>query len=168
MYRARNYLSKVSMRKLYYSYIYPYLIYCIEVWGISLHTHLQKKIVRIMTSSSYYAHTAPIFKDLKILTIDKLIVHRIGITMYKYSNGLLPDVFNTLYIKNSEIHTYSTRSKDLYHVLPETQTFSNISAKIWNSLTVNINVNVTFIKFKESLKLYLLNNTLLINYTKKP
>ena len=46
------------------------------------------------------------------------------------------------------------------------QTFSNISAKIWNSLTVNINVNVTFIKFKESLKLYLLNNTLLINYTK--
>ena len=30
----------------------------------------------------------------------------------------------------------------------------------------NINVNVTFIKFKESLKLYLLNNTLLINYTK--
>ena len=172
MYRARNYLSKVSMRKLYYSYIYPYLIYCIEVWGISPHTHLkpllllQKKIVRIMTFSSYYAHTAPIFKDLKILTIDKLIVHRIGITMYKYSNGLLPDVFNTLYIKNSEIHTYSTRSKDLYHVLPGTQTFSNISAKIWNSLTVNINVNVTFIKFKESLKLYLLNNTLLINYTK--
>ena len=47
-----------------------------------------------------------------------------------------------------------------------TQTFSNISAKIWNSLTVNINGNVTFTKFKESLKLYLLNNTLLINYTK--
>ena len=114
------------MRKSYYSYIYPYLIYCIEVWGISPHTHLkpllllQKKIVKIMTFSSYYAHTAPIFKDLKILTIDKLIVHRIGITMYKYSNGLLPDVFNTLYIKNSEIHTYSTRSKDLYHVLPGT------------------------------------------------
>ena len=81
MYRARNYLSKLSMRKLYYSYIYPYLIYCIEVWGISPHTHLkpllllQKIIVRIMTFSSYYAHTAPIFKDLKILTIDKLIVH---------------------------------------------------------------------------------------------
>ena len=59
---------------------------------------------------------APIFKDLTILTIDMLIVHRIGITMYKYSSGFLPDVFNTLYIKNSEIHTYSTRSKDLYHI----------------------------------------------------
>ena len=172
MYRARKYLSKLSMRKLYYSYIYPYLIYCIEVWGISPHTHLkpllllQKKIVRIMTFSTYYAHTAPIFKDISILTIDKLIVHRIRIAMYKYSNGLLPDVFNTLYVKNSEIHTYSTRSQDLYHILSGTQTFSNISAKIWNSLTVNIYVNVTLIKFKESLKLYLLNNTLPIAYTK--
>ena len=86
-----------------------------------------------MTFSSYYAHTAPIFKDLTILTIDKLIVHRIGITMYKYSNGLLPDVFNTLYNKNIEILTFSRiyyRSKDLYHILPGTQTFSNISAKI--------------------------------------
>ena len=119
-----------------------------------------------MTFSTYYAHTAPIFKDLSILAIDKLIVRRIGITMYKYSNGLLPDVFNILYVKNSEIHTYSTRSQDLYYILPGTQTFSNISAKIWNSLTVNINVNVTLIKFKESLKLHLLNNTLPITYTK--
>ena len=42
MYKARNYLSKLSMRKLYDSYIYPSLIYCIEVWGTSLaHTHLK-------------------------------------------------------------------------------------------------------------------------------
>ena len=50
---------------------------------------------------------------------------------------------------------------NVYYVLWQDSnvTFSNISAKIWNSLKVNINVNVTFIKFKESLKLYLLNNT---------
>ena len=41
MYRAIKYLSKLSMRKLFYSYIYPYLIHCIEVWGISPHTHLK-------------------------------------------------------------------------------------------------------------------------------
>ena len=103
-----------------------------------------------MTFSRYYAHTALIFKDLKILTIDTLIVHRIGITMYKFSNGFLPDLFNILYIKNNDIHTFSTRSKDLYHILPGTQTLSNISAKIWNSLTLNIK----FIKFEESLTLY--------------
>ena len=109
-----------------------------------------------MTFSIYYAHTAPIFKDLTILNFDKLIVHRIGITIYKYSNGFWPDVFNTVYIKISKVlHIVeSTTSKDLYNILRGTQTFSNVSAKIWNSLTININVNVTFIKFKESLKLY--------------
>ena len=82
MYRARSYLTKSSLRKLHFSYIYPYLIYCTEIWGISPQSHLrpllllQKKIARIMTISTYYAHTDPLFKDLNILIIDKLVVHR--------------------------------------------------------------------------------------------
>ena len=53
---------------------------------------LQKKIVRIMTYSTLYAHTAPIFKELQILTVDKLVTHRIAIVMYKFNNGFLPAV----------------------------------------------------------------------------
>ena len=34
MYRARNYLTKNSLKSLCVSYIYPYLIYCVEIWGI--------------------------------------------------------------------------------------------------------------------------------------
>ena len=33
MYKARRYLHKSSLRNLYHAYIYPYLTYCIEVWG---------------------------------------------------------------------------------------------------------------------------------------
>ena len=105
MLRARNYVTKNCLKTLYYSYIYPYLIYCIEIWGISPQTHLtplfllQKKIVRIMTYSTFYTHTAPIFKELQILTVDKLVVHRIAIVMYTFDNGLLPAVLNTLYKK---------------------------------------------------------------------
>ena len=172
MYRTRSCLTKRSLKNLYYSYIYPYLIYCIEIWGISPQTHLnplllmQKKIVRIMTFSSYYAHTAPIFRDLEILTIDQLIVHRIGTVMYKFNYGLLPDVLNTMYRKNCEIHSYNTRSKNMFRISSGTQTFSNISARIWNSLMVNLDIDVSLIKFKESLKQYLLNNVLIIKYTK--
>ena len=67
-----------------------------------------------MTFSSYYAHTAPIFRDLEILTIDQLIVHGIGTVMYKFNYGLLPDVLNTMYRKICEIHSYNTRSKDMF------------------------------------------------------
>ena len=172
MYRAKNCLTKKSLINLYYSYIYPYLIYCIEIWCISPQTHLnplllmQKKIIRIMTFTSYHAHTAPIFRDLEILTIDMLIVHRIGIVMDKFNYGFLPEVLNAMYRKNSEIHSYNTRSKDMFRISSGTQTFSNISAKIWNSLVVNIDINVSLIKFKESLKQYLLSNVLVIKYTK--
>ena len=41
----------------------------------------EREIIRIMTCSSYCAHTDPIFKD--ILTIGELVVHQIRIAMYK-------------------------------------------------------------------------------------
>ena len=37
-----------------------------------------------------------IFRDLEILTIDKLIVHIIGIVMYKFNNGFIPEVLNAI------------------------------------------------------------------------
>ena len=123
-----------------------------------------RKIIKIMTFTSYHAHTAPIFRDLEILTIDVLIVHRIGIVMYKFNYGFLPEVLNTMYRKNSEIHSYNTRSKDMFRI--SSGTFSNISARIWNSLVVNIDINVSLLKFKESLKQYLLSNVLIIKYIK--
>ena len=172
MHRARSYLTKSSLRKLYFSYIYPYLIYCTEIWGISPQSHLrpllllQKKIVRIMTFSTYYAHTDPLFKDLNILTIDKLVVHRIGIAMYKINNSLFPSVLNELYKKNNVIHDHNTRTKDMFRVSLGTQTFSTVSARIWNALIVKFNVNVPLTRFKVSLKQYLSSNILTISYPK--
>ena len=80
MYKARRYLNKVSLKNLYYAYIYPYFTYCIEVWGPAAKCHLnslsllQKKIFRIMTFSPYLAHTAPIFIDLAILPFIKYLL----------------------------------------------------------------------------------------------
>ena len=42
-----------------------------------------KWIVRIITFSDKMAHTDPIFKDLHVLPIDKLIHNRLGVFMYK-------------------------------------------------------------------------------------
>ena len=40
MYKARQYLNKSSLVNLYYSHVYPYLTYCIEVWGCAYPTHV--------------------------------------------------------------------------------------------------------------------------------
>ena len=119
-----------------------------------------------MTFSTYYAHTDPLFKDLNILTIDKLVVHRIGIAMYKINIDRFPSVLNELYKKNNVIHDHNTRAKDMFRVSLGTQTFSTVSARIWNAVIVKFNVNVSLSKFKESLKQYLMSNILIRSYPK--
>ena len=70
LYTARQFLEKRDLLNLYYSYIYPYLIYCIEIWGCAAKSYMnplyltQKKIIRIITFSQYVSHTQPLFQDL--------------------------------------------------------------------------------------------------------
>ena len=103
MYKARRFLNKKSLLSLYHSYIYPYLIYCIEVWGCAAPSHLhslfllQTKIVRIMTFAPYLAHTEPIFNSLELLPVEKIFINRVGIVMFKYSCDMLPDPIAKLY-----------------------------------------------------------------------
>ena len=172
MYKARRCLNKKSLINLYHSYIYPYLIYCIEIWGAASQCHLnpiyllQKKIIRIITFSEYLAHTAPIFIDLQILPLDKLFLDRVGIMMYKYNNGLLPDVMNTLYRRNHDVHSYNTRNNNHLRIAAGSRSFSNVSARVWNSLISNINIDVSLTIFKRNIKIYLLYNSLVLGYSR--
>ena len=89
--KARKYLNRETLLKLYNAFVFPYLTYCVEVWGTAPKKYLdplikiQKKIVLIITFSPYLCHTDPIFKDLNLLPISKLVTQRIGLLMFKYS-----------------------------------------------------------------------------------
>ena len=59
---------------MYFTFIYPYLIYCIEVWGNANEPHLSTivkihKKERLITCSHYLDHTKPLFERLNILNI---------------------------------------------------------------------------------------------------
>ena len=172
MYKARRFLNKKSLLSLYHSYIYPYLIYCIEVWGCAAPSHLhslfllQKKIVRIMTFAPYLAHTEPIFNSLELLPVEKIFINRVSIVMFKFSCNMLPDPIAKLYSKNKDYHSHNTRNKNHLKVPTGTKNFTSNSARIWNTISTKIDVNVTFVQFKANLKLYLLNNVLEFIYSK--
>ena len=80
MYKARQYLSKCTLLNLYYAYIYPYMTYCIEIWGSATQTHLnwlflqQKKIIRIMNFSHYLLIPAHFFILWKFSLLGKYII----------------------------------------------------------------------------------------------
>ena len=89
----------------------------------------------------------------------QLVVNKIGIMMYKYANNLLPQVINDMYTTNSDVHNYTTRQKHLLNVNKSniniySKSYVNTSARIWNAMQSEIEVNVSISKFKISLKMY--------------
>ena len=169
MFKARNYLKRNALVNLYYSFIYPYLIYCIEEWGNAINCYLrqlyliQKKVIRMIAFAN--TPSIDIFKNLNILPLYKLVVDRIGIMMYKYANDLLPPALHYLYTSNSDVHNYTTRQRHLLHVNKSnihtySISFGNTSARIWYVVQCKIEVNISLSKFKISLKLYLQEHSL--------
>ena len=93
--------------------------------------------------------------------------------MYKCTNDMLLSVMHELYKKNNEIHTYDFRSKNLFRIDRGQKginiylnSYSNISARLWNALIPKVNTNDSLPKFMFWLKQFLLFNTLEIQYPK--
>ena len=172
MYKARQFLTKKALLMLYHAYIYPYITYCIEVWGCASQTQLncllllQKNIIRILSFSHFLAHTNPLFLAMEVLPLRKLFLYEVGLIMYKYSNNLLLECISLLYLRNDSIYEHNTRGCYQLRVLPGAKTFSNGSARIWNVLTNKFNCDVSMPIFKCKLKLFLLHNELMLNYPK--
>ena len=121
---------------------------------------LQKKIIRIISFSHYLAHSNPLFLSMEVLPLRKIFFYKV------YSLNLLPECIAHLYLCNDSIHEHNTRGCHELRVPPGAKTFSNISARIWNVLSNKINCDVSMSIFKCNLKLFLLNNELVLTYPK--
>ena len=71
-----------------------------------------------------------------------------------------------LFQKNFEPPRNEILDTPLLRVPLESKTFSSLSARIWNALSLKLNCNVSISLFKRNLKLFLLHNELVINYSK--
>lgn len=168
IYRSRYFLSQKSKLSLYYTLIYPYLIYCNVVWSSTYVSNLhrlfllQKRIIRILTNADYRAHSAPLFAKLKILNIFSIASFHIAKFMFSYHNSLLPSSFQNLFTTNCEIHNYNTRN--VLHYRPylcrtniKQHTILFQGPKIWNSLPSNISSLTSKSLFSISLRQYLIS-----------
>ena len=106
---------------MYHSFVFLYLIYCVEIWGSSLKSYLdplvkiQKKCIRTISFSEYLAPSDPLFQKLNILNFEKLVIQRICLMMFKCSIGVLPLPVSALFQYNYVIHTHNTRRSKFIH-----------------------------------------------------
>ena len=165
--KARHLICHQLLKTLYYSFVYPYLNYCIEIWGKSYVTHLQsiivqqKKIIRWIAKAHYQAHTKDLFIKYDILPLKKIYVFKVAQLLFKYFKGKLPAILSNLYTLAEEIHSYNTRYKHFartpaFHLNISEQTINFSGAKIWNFLVEqNIDLNCSIHSFKHRVKIIL-------------
>jgi hypothetical protein len=157
--RARTFLNRVTLRQLYFSFLYPYINYCLIIWGKTAATTinpifvLQKRAIRIIRNIRGKDSTKIAFKELKILRLPELYTFSVLTFMYKFKNHLLPITFDNFYVENSAFHNYPTRQASN---LRNPRTHSNLAssfikntgASIWNKYSPYLTHCMKFGLFK--------------------
>ena len=159
---------KKSLTILYNALILPYITYCNIVWGNCGLTKtnsillLQKRALRLITNSHYFANSEPLFYQLKSLKVNDIHTFQTAIFMHKYTYNQLPISFNDLFTPNSNIHTYPTRRSSDYHlqnprIILAQKSIKHHGPDVWNSLPEDIKQYTSLRSFKFHYKMVLLN-----------
>ena len=153
---------------LYNTLILSYINYGILAWGSAAATTinrlliLQKRALRIVNNSHYFAHTNPFFVKHKSLKINDLYNLQLGSFMFQLVHNELPKCLTSMFTSNKLVHSYSTRQASLFHI-PLTRsslaqrTTKYTGPKLWNSLDNSLRKLNNIKSFKNKLKEILLN-----------
>ena len=133
---------------------------CIKKW-------LPTRKVGVFSSHT----TDQLYENTGILQFKILVKHRIGLLMYKIYHGNVPKLLQNLYKSNNDIHTHFTRHAHHFHSMRGNnefiyRTFVFQSVLIWNKLIQNIDIHVSYPRFKHLLKDFLLSNSITFRYNK--
>ena len=159
------------MLQLYYSLVHSQLIYELAAWSntfpsyLAKLTSLQKKALRLVTSSDWNASAAPLYQKPNILSLSKLNKFEIAKFIFNYSSKCLPTTFDQYLILAKTSHSQCTRYSasdhlriPLYKTNRLQRSIKFVGPKIWNSIPLKVR-KTSYTKFKKEYKIYLLNTT---------
>lgn len=160
-------LPENILRSLYYSLVHPYYEYCNIVWAVKNSvcvqklTITQKKAIRVITNSSWHAHTHLLFRRLCILKILEIHKLQVACFMFKVNNGCAPTYFMNMFVTNDSTHSHFTRQASDYHLIAHRTNILKFSLRIagpilWNSLSLTVRSCNTLSSFKRRYKKILL------------
>jgi hypothetical protein len=175
--QAKNFLPPNALKTLYYSLFHCHLIYAIEIWSNVPLSHLsplitkQKAAIRIISNSSYNAHTEPLFKSLAILPLQHLITHFNLKLFHSFYYNTTPTSFTHTWrttleqrnLDNNNAHLLNLRNNNDMFVPPcrsislSRFPFFNLP-KLWNELPPSIKENSSKNSFNIALKNHLFSS----------
>ena len=169
--KIRNIIPKYVLKNLYYSLVYPHLLYNLPVWGCASIYLLQpliklhKKIIRIISGSrNYYEHTSPLFKQLSVLKLQDMLTLTMTIQIFKIINGMSNKLLSNFIMHNQNVRRLNLRStrshtlnKTKYTLTKSRRAISYKGIEKWNDLPKNIQESATLPTFRKHVKNHLLS-----------
>ena len=141
LYRCRQIMNMEECINMYKTFIVPYLLYCLPVWGGTVGSQndpiikSQNKVLRILTTTkrtedawSYVRSTVLPIKELYKLEVAKFC--------YKHSRKILPRTFSATIMPTFafNVHNISTRHSIYHNYQFESH---QLATKAYNSFTTN-------------------------------
>ena len=160
LFRIRKMITRSVAKIIYNSIAHPYINYCNVIWYSSNPSNLQclsviqKKIIRIITKCNRFSPTAPLFKQLNILTIPDINRLNTAVFVYKSVNNIIPSPITFIHRVNDR---YPLRGQDTLeiplHNSKQSELFVHVrGSRLWNSIPLEVRNKLTVNSFKFNLK----------------
>ena len=166
LYRLSYFMPRHVLRNIYISLVYPYLCYCIEVWGGSCKTEcgklstIQNKCFRSIYSQN---PTPYCYHEKKLFLLNEIYSYFILLKFYKYYVLNKSIYFSNKVDVDQVIHGHVTRSGTagqligpFPHCARYMASFHYRSVVAWNLLTAHTRTVRTINSFKELIRSHIL------------
>ena len=179
LYKLRPFVTTKILTNVYYTIVYPFLLYGIVTWGSACNSLLnplhimQKRFVRMATFNDQYpiipgplTHTPPLFYKLGILNIFDIFKLQVSKFVYESINNIGPSGNIIRYRNVYEMHNHYTRHVTLgnfYNSYARTKTYGLRSlkyegSKLWSTIPMQIRNSSTIKLYNKHFKKYLINS----------
>ena len=169
LYKCKKSLKQNTLLTLYNAFLYPYINYCISVWGNTYQAYLkpliklQNRAIRTVTGSSWDESAAPLYKKVKALSINKLHTFQVQLFVYNLHHGEVPHIFKDFFVPNGSIHNHLTRQAANYRtpIHKTIQFYRNvrcIGVKTFNYFLDKVDMSCELVTYKWNLKDFIINN----------
>ena len=164
-----KYLEDGSLVTLIHSFVHSRLDYFNNLFygiankDLALSQSVQNRAAKIVVGGLRHEHVTPILRNLHWLPVNKRIVYKIPLFMFKCLNGMVPRYLADRFAKNTDVFSYSTRFQASNCVLnPATRlqilwrSFAIAGPTMWNALPFELRQpGLTLSDFKNRLKTHL-------------
>jgi len=167
-YKLRKKLSSSTLLMIYYAFIHPHTLYCIEIYAnthtsyLNKLTKLNNKILRILQNKSLETHICELYINYNTLPIPELHKLQVLTLAHKHIHHqeTLPEAFHDYFTINTSVHNYNTRIKNDIHLKSCRLSLGQRclkfkAATMWNTLPLSLKGEMSCHTFRLKLRKYL-------------